>query len=128
MFANDEASSHPMLGKNGPEWKGELLKQSAHIGKWSDRYFILKGRKLWYYETQGDARPARGKPNGEPKGYYDCEGATFSMFEEEDEGECFFGFELAEVRRVLGLVSSPTMRLQWPPALTSVSTPGLARD
>jgi hypothetical protein len=96
MFSPDEAGDHPVVGRAGPEWKGELLKQSAHIGKWADRYFVLKDRKLWYYEAQSDARPSRGKPMGEPKGYFDCVAATFELFEEEDDGEIFFGFELEE--------------------------------
>ena len=47
MFSPDEMSGHPLYGRDGPSWKGELLKQSAHMGKWSDRYFVLKERKLW---------------------------------------------------------------------------------
>ena len=47
MFSPDETSEHPLYGLAGPAWKGELLKQSAHLGNWSDRYFVLKDRKLW---------------------------------------------------------------------------------
>ena len=48
------------------------------------RWFELKGRKLWYYDNEDDARPIRGMLNGTPKGYIDCVAATVSLFEDND--------------------------------------------
>jgi hypothetical protein len=92
----EEAGEHPKFGRAGPTMKGELLKRSDHIQEWRGRWFVLKDRRLWYYEQEADAKPIRGHPNGLQKGYFDTTGAKFTMFEDNDDEGIFFGFELEE--------------------------------
>ena len=96
MMGPEEAGEHPTLGRAGPTYKGELLKMSDHVKEWRPRWFVLKDRKLWYYENEGDAKSIRGSPNGLPKGYFDTTAAKISMFEDDDDEGIFFGFEIEE--------------------------------
>ena len=91
MMGPEEAGEHPTIGRAGPTYKGELLKMSDHVKEWRPRWFVLKDRKLWYYEDEGDTKPIRGSPNGLPKGYFDTTAAKISMFEDNDEEGIFFG-------------------------------------
>ena len=69
------AGDHPQFGRAGPTHEGELLKKSDHVGEWRDRWFVLRERRLWYYENRGDSKPMKGKPEGLPKGWFDTTAA-----------------------------------------------------
>ena len=93
------AGDHPQFGRAGPTYEGELLKKSDHVGEWRDRWFVLRERRLWYYETRADSKPMKGKPEGLPKGWFDTTAAKISAFEDPDEDApdgLFYGFELEE--------------------------------
>lgn len=45
-----ELGDHPIYGRNGPSYRGELLKRSDHVREWRPRWFELKDRKLYYYD------------------------------------------------------------------------------
>ncbi len=92
----EEAGEHPFLGRAGPTMRGELLKRSDHIQEWRGRWFVLKNRRLWYYEQEADAKPTKYSPDGLPKGYFDTTGAKITLFEDNDDDGIFFGFELEE--------------------------------
>jgi hypothetical protein len=96
MMGPEEAGEHPVFGRAGPTMRGELLKRSDHIQEWRGRWFVLKNRRLWYYEQEADAKPIRGKPDGLPKGYFDTTAAKVTPFEDHDDEGVFFGFELEE--------------------------------
>jgi hypothetical protein len=67
-------------GMAGPTLRGQLLKRSQHVKEWRERYFILKDRKIFYYESEEDSQPDKdGKQYY--KGYIDLVGCTVETLE-----------------------------------------------
>ena len=74
----------------------QLLKQSAHIKEWRDRYFVLKERRIYYYSSEEDSKPDEDGKTWH-KGYIDLVGCTVEGFE--DSGEdltTYYGFICTE--------------------------------
>lgn len=62
-----ETSDHPLYGRMGPTYAGELLKRSDHIREWRPRWFQLRERRLYYYDSGARAAPpASASPSSPP--------------------------------------------------------------
>ena len=64
----------------------QLLKRSQHVKEWRSRYFILRNRKIYYYENEEEATPTQNGGKAYHKGYIDLVGCGVETFEDVDDG------------------------------------------